>query len=72
MKKSFKILPPTMPNFVRFEKPSGLKQDGFKIEEGYDIANFTEEEAKSYAELMRKTFLEHWEIRKNQTKKYQL
>ena len=69
MEKSFKILPPTMPNFVRFERPSVLKQDGFKIEEGYDISNFTEEEAKVYAELMRKTFLEHWEIRKNKLKK---
>jgi hypothetical protein len=65
MEKSFKILPPTMPNFVRFEKPAGLKQEGFKMDEGYDIANFTEEEANQYAELMRKAFIEHWKQRKN-------
>ena len=69
MEKSFEILPPTMPNFVRFEKPDGLKQDGFKIDEGYDIINFTEEEANEYAELMRKTFIEHWKQRKNRHKK---
>lgn len=65
MEKTFKVLPPTMPNFVRFEKPVGLKQDGFKADEGYDIANFTKQEAEDFAELMYRTFMEHWEKRKS-------
>ena len=64
MEKKFEVLPPTMPNFVRFKKKAGLRQDGFKVDEGFDIANFTEKEADEYAELMRKTFLIHWANRK--------
>ncbi len=33
MEKLFKIIPPKMPNFVRFEKEAQLKQDGFKVVE---------------------------------------
>jgi len=64
MEKTLKVLPPIMPTFVRFEKPAGLKQDGFKNYEGYDIANFTKQEAEDFAELMYSTFMEHWERRK--------
>ena len=64
MEKKFKVLPPTMPNFVRFETPAGKKQDGFKTGQVYDIANFTEEEAISFADLMREEFLNHWKRRK--------
>jgi hypothetical protein len=64
MEKTFKVLPPTMPNFVRFEKSVGLRQDGFQKDEGFDIANFTKEEAQDFAELMYRTFMEHWEKRK--------
>jgi hypothetical protein len=60
MEKKFKILPPAMPNFVRFEKPVGLKQDGFKIDEGYDIANFTPQEAMEFAEMMKQEFMLHY------------
>lgn len=67
MEKKFKVLPPSMPNFVRFEKEVGLRQDGFKIDEGFDIADFTEEEAKEYAELMRVSFLIHWANRKSKS-----
>lgn len=65
MEKKFEVLPPTMPNFVRFKKEAGLRQDGFKVDEGFDIANFTEKEADEYAELIRKTFLIHWVNRKS-------
>lgn len=65
MEKRFKVLPPSMPNFVRFEKESQLKQDGFKVDEGFDIKNFTEKEAEEFAELMKQTFLKHYHTRKN-------
>ena len=64
MEKKYKILPPSMPNFVRFEKQAQLKQDGFKVDEGFDIANFTEDEAIEFSELMAKTFLVHYDNRK--------
>jgi hypothetical protein len=55
MNKLFEVLPPMMPNFVRFKK-----------EAGFPIKNFTREEAEEYAELMRKTFIEHWERGQNE------
>ena len=64
MEKTFEVLPPMMPNFVRFKKEAGLRQDGFKVDEGFDISNFTAKEAHEYAEFMRKTFIIHWENRK--------
>ncbi len=69
MEKRFKVLPPRMPNYVRFEKEAQLRQDGFKVDEGFDIANFTEDEAIEYADLMYKTFLEHYKNRKLKLKK---
>lgn len=46
MEKKFEVLPPSMPNFVRFKKEAGLRQDGFKVDEGFPIKNFTKEEAE--------------------------
>jgi hypothetical protein len=63
MEKKFKVLPPLMPNYVRFEKPVGLKQDGFKSEEGFQISDFTKEEAEEYGELMKQEFVKHWQIK---------
>lgn len=60
MKKRFEVLPPTMPNFVQFKHKAGLKQDGFKVDGGVPISDFTEDEAHEYAELMRQAFLKHW------------
>lgn len=60
MEKKFEVLPPMMPNFVRFKKEAGLRQDGFKVDEGFDIANFTKEEAEEFAQLMKTTFMLHW------------
>jgi len=63
MQKKFKIIPPTMPNFVRFEQEPSLRQEGFKPQEGYDIKNFTKQEAIQFGELMKKEFIKHWEKR---------
>lgn len=63
MEKRFEVLPPTMPNYVRFKKEAGLRQDGFKVDEGYDIKNFTKEEAEEYGELMKQAFIKHWHNR---------
>ena len=66
MEKRFKILPPKMPNFVRFEKEAQPRQNGFKVDGGFDIANFTEKEALEFAELTKREFLEHYQRRKAQ------
>ena len=60
MNKIFEILPPTMPNFVKFKKEAALKQDGFKVDEGFPIEKFSKFEAEEYGELMKNTFIEHW------------
>ncbi len=65
MEKKFEVLPPIMPNYVRFRAEPGLRQDGFKVDEGFPIENFTEQEAYEYAELMKNTFINHWRKRKN-------
>jgi sugar/nucleoside kinase (ribokinase family) len=50
MEKTLKIRPTKMPNYVYFERGENqLKQDGFKTEQGFDIANFTEKEALEFA-----------------------
>jgi hypothetical protein len=64
MKKKFEVLPPIMPNYVRFKREAGLEQDEFKVDDRFDIADFTEEEAQEFADLMRKTFMEHYAKRK--------
>jgi len=64
MEKRFEVLPPRMPNFVRFKHEAGLRQDGFKVNDGFDIADFTQQEAEEFADLMRQTFMEHYANRK--------
>ncbi len=61
MDKRFKILPPIMPNFARFEKEAQLRQDGFKVDNGFPISEFTREEAEEYGELMKQTFILYWD-----------
>jgi hypothetical protein len=64
MEKKNKILPPLMPNFYKIEERYGTKQQGFTTSTGYDIKDFTEDEAKEYAQMMYNTFLKHWKTRK--------
>lgn len=61
MKKEFKLLPPTMPNFIRYEAPVGRRQDGFNPEHNViPITELTQSEATAYGELMKQTFIDHW------------
>jgi hypothetical protein len=63
MNIQFELLPPTMPNFVRFKQEAALRQDGFKVDEGFPISKFTEEEAYEYAELIKQEFIKHWRLK---------
>ena len=60
MEKKFELLPPSMPNFATFKKEKQLRQDGFKVDGGFPIKNFTREEAEEYGELMKQAFIKHW------------
>lgn len=67
MNKTLKIVPPTMPNFFRYEiRGSSQKQDGFKPDNGIPISTLTEEEANEFAEMMKEEFLKHWRLKKAQ------
>lgn len=66
MNIKFEILPPTMPNYVRYKQKPRLKQDGFKTDNGFPITDFTREEAMEYGELMKQEFIKHWEIKMTQ------
>ena len=65
MEKKFEVLPPTMPNYVRFKKSAGLRQEGIKIEEGFPISQFTREEAEEYGELMKQTLAGHKDLERH-------
>jgi len=58
------ILPPIMPNFFFYEEKPGRMEDGFKQKESHPITDFTKEEAEEFAELMKETFMKHWEFKK--------
>lgn len=55
------LLPPTMPDFARFKQEAGLRQEGFKVNDGFPIKDFTREEAEEYGELMKQCFIKYWE-----------
>lgn len=60
MEKKFKLLPPLMPNFIRYERPARPRQEGLNQSEGIPISELSEQEAIEYGELMKQTFIEHW------------
>lgn len=61
MNIKFEVLPPSMPNFIRFKQEAGIRQDGYKLTEAFPISNLTMDEAYEFAELMKQTFIKHWE-----------
>ena len=65
MTKQLEILPPMMPNYVSYRKPTGKRQDGIEFNNKFDIVEFTEQEAIDYGELMKQVFIEHYKQRKS-------
>jgi len=61
MEKSLKLKPPMMPNFISFEQPTRQRQDGVAWNVGLNVSDLSKEEAEEYAELMKQTFLVHWQ-----------
>lgn len=54
-----------MPNFISIKMPVGKRQDGMKST-GIDVAELTKEQAEEYAELMKESFIKHWQNKVNQ------
>lgn len=62
MEKKFKLQPPLMPNFINYDTGVvGKKQDGVSFNNKIPITSLSKEEALEYAELMKTTFLNHYE-----------
>lgn len=70
MKIEREILPPTMPNFIRFKQEPGRRQDGIKEGEVIDIADLTHQQAEEFADMMRRQFMEHYQQRKELKSKH--
>jgi len=64
MEKKFEVLPPMMPNFARFKRHDAFRKDSSKSDDVFPISQFTKQEAEEYAELMKKTFMQHWEAKR--------
>jgi len=52
---------PTMPDEIYLKQPIGKRGDGFTPNKGIPIERLSKEQAEEYAELMKVTFLKHWE-----------
>jgi len=64
VKRILKIEPPIMPNFFYYEIPPSPKQDAIDFSKtSIPITEFTREEAEEFGELMKKSFIEHWEAK---------
>lgn len=54
-----------MPNFVQLEMPPGRREEGLQMDKGkMPITDLTREEVEEFGELMKQTFIKHWEGRK--------
>jgi hypothetical protein len=40
-----------------------MRQDGFKVNDGYPISNLTREEAEEFAESWKQAFIKHWKMK---------
>lgn len=69
MEKKFKLLPPTMPNFLSLEMPAGRREDGIKEAPKISVSDLSKEEALEYGELMKQAFINHWHTKVNQIRK---
>lgn len=54
MKAEIELLPPSMPNFIRFAKCN------VKLKDVISVSDLSEDEANEYAELMKQEFIKHW------------
>jgi hypothetical protein len=62
MKKSFELLPPMMPNFISYKIPPRPRQEGFNADGNkLPIEELSKDEAEEYGELMKQTFIQHWQ-----------
>lgn len=64
MEKKFELLPPTMPNFISYKTSPRPRQEGINFDANkIAIEDLSKEEAEEYGELMKQTFIQHWELK---------
>lgn len=61
MEKKFKLKPPIMPNFINVDTGTKLRQEGFASNLTIPINELSKDEFEEYAELIKETFIKHWE-----------
>jgi hypothetical protein len=62
MQRIFKLKPPQMPNYFSYELPPRQRQEGIDLSKNsIPITEFVREEAEEFGELMKQTFIKHWE-----------
>ncbi len=61
MEKVLKLKPPMMPNFISFEQPIAQGQNGVNFNIGLKVSDLSKEGAEEYGELMKQTFIVHWQ-----------
>ncbi len=66
MQKKIELLPPHMPNFIRYRVELAPSLAGNKeAKETISVSDLTESEAEEYGELMKQEFIKHWKYRKD-------
>lgn len=61
MKKSFELLPPTMPNFILYKTGNSSRNEGFKPDRNtIPITELSLAEALEYAEMMKSEFIKNY------------
>ena len=65
MERKFELNPPMMPNFISIKMPIGKRKDGFKPAPQVAVSDLSKDEAEEYAELMKQTFIAHWQNKTN-------
>lgn len=63
MEIKFKLLPPIMPNFLKYEAPSGNLRAEINGVTSIAVSDLTAEQAKQYGQLMADEFFRHWQIK---------
>jgi hypothetical protein len=70
MEKKVKLSTPDMPDFIRYEieGETSLRQDGFDPakDNKISVGSLTVQEAEEYGELLKQTFITHWNKLSNQ------
>ncbi len=72
MEKKVKLLPPLMPNFISIDTPTRPRQEGLQVGYKIRVCELSYDEAIEYGELIKQTFIKHYEEHIKREKKSNL